>query len=68
MAEIPPPFAGESVPTYHDRKAGLVIFGIVEIAAGALAGVLIGLMLLGQFMMAQMTHQPPQLRMIMPSA
>ena len=33
---------------YRDRKTGLVIFGILEIAIGAICGLAILLMLLGQ--------------------
>jgi hypothetical protein len=68
MDEVPPPLSDESVPNYKNRKTGLVLFGSLEILLGCLAGVLIALMVFGQLMMSRATHQPPQLRMILPGA
>jgi hypothetical protein len=66
MADAPPPLPGSTL-SYKDRKTGLVIFGIVEILLGCLAVLLIGLMVVGQIMLARNTGEPPRLQMILPT-
>jgi hypothetical protein len=67
MADAPPLQPGNVLPTYKDRKTGLVIFGIFEMLLVCLVVLLIGLMLFGQVMMSRTTGEPPQLRMILPT-
>jgi hypothetical protein len=67
MADGFPPQPGDALPIYKDRKTGLVVFGIFEMLLGCLVVLLIGLMFLGQIMMAKTTGESPQLRMILPT-
>ena len=59
------------VPTaseFKDRRAGLLVFGILEILFGVLAALMIALMIAGQIMSAQLLHEPTPLRQIIPGA
>jgi len=47
-------------PDYKDRSTGLVVFGILTLLLGCLAGLLVPLMLLGQRVAAQAPNAPPQ--------
>ncbi len=51
---------------FKDRRTGLMVFGSLEIVFGILAALLIPLMILGQFMTARITQQPPPWRQIVP--
>ncbi|HEY1257035.1 MAG: hypothetical protein ABSF76_01845 [Opitutaceae bacterium] len=51
---------------YRDRKTGLVIFGILEIAIGAICGLAILLMLLGQAIASRGSNPPPGLQVLVP--
>lgn len=44
---VPAPAQAQPTPSYQDRSTGLVIFGILEIAGGALAALMIPFLLLG---------------------
>jgi hypothetical protein len=67
MADAFPPPPGDVLPTYKDRKTGLVLFGIFEMLLACLVVLVIGLMFFGQIMMSRTTGEPPQLRMIAPT-
>jgi hypothetical protein len=47
------------LPTYKDRSTGLVIFGILTLLLGCLAGLFVPLMLFGQMMAAKAPNAPP---------
>ena len=47
------------LPAYKDRSTGLVIFGILTLLLGCLAGLLVPLMLFGQMMAAKAPNAPP---------
>jgi len=51
---------------FKDRRTGLLVFGILEILLGALAALLIPLMIFGQVMAAHVNHESPPLRQIIP--
>lgn len=55
------------VPDFKDRRTGLIIFGILEIGLGALAALMIPLMILGQAMAAQTKQEPIPLRQLTPA-
>ena len=57
----PPP-----VP-FKDRSTGLVVFGVMTILLGGLAGLFVPLMLFGQAMAAKTTKVPPDFSMILPA-
>ena len=47
------------MPDYKDRSTGLVIFGILTLLLGCLAGLFVPLMLFGQMMAAKAPDAPP---------
>ena len=47
------------LPAYKDRSTGLVIFGILTLLLGCLAGLFVPLMLFGQMMAAKAPNAPP---------
>ncbi len=53
---IPPE---QAAPTYKDRSTGLVVFGILTLLLGCLAGLFVPLMLAGQMMAARAPNAPP---------
>ncbi|MEI7733696.1 MAG: hypothetical protein WCO56_29290 [Verrucomicrobiota bacterium] len=55
----PKPIATTALPAYKDRSAGLVIFGILTILLGCLAGLFVPLMLFGQMAAAKAPNAPP---------
>ncbi len=64
---IVPPVAIPPTPTYKDRSAGLVVFGVFTILLGVLCGLMVPLMLLGQVMSAQHSNAPaPPQAMLLP--
>ena len=52
---------------FKDRRTGLILFGILEIVLGALALLMIPLMLLGQAMAAQTKQEPMPMRQLAPA-
>ncbi|HLX69200.1 MAG TPA: hypothetical protein VKV04_06190 [Verrucomicrobiae bacterium] len=54
-----PPVEIAPLPDYKDRSTGLVIFGILTLLLGCLAGLLVMLMLFGQMMAAKAPNAPP---------
>ena len=54
-----PPVEAAPLPDYKDRSTGLVIFGILTLLLGCLAGLLVPLMLFGQMMAAKAPDAPP---------
>ena len=48
MNGSPPPPVIPQASDFKDRRSGLIVFGILEIILGALAALIIPLMLLGQ--------------------
>jgi hypothetical protein len=59
---IPPiaaPMEAASLPDYKDRSAGLVIFGILTLLLGCLAGLFVPLILFGQMVAAKVPNAPP---------
>ncbi len=61
--------ADQTAPTFKDRRTVLIVFGIVEILLGALAALLIPLMILGQVLAAHTPEPMPQqsLRQLIPA-
>ncbi len=53
-------------PTYKDRSTGLIVFGILTLLLGCLAGLFVPLMLFGQVAAARTTHSPTNLAMMLP--
>ena len=51
---------------FKDRKTGLVVFGILEILAGALCVLLVPLLFLGQAMNSRVTGTEPNYRLALP--
>jgi len=66
MNGSPTPPAVPPAPDFKDRRTGLVVFGIVEIVLGALAALMIPLMILGQTMAAQTNQEPMAVRQLAP--
>ncbi len=65
---IVPPAAVPPAPDYKDRSGGLVAFGVLTILLGALSGMLVPFMLLGQFVNAQNPNVPAtNLTMLLPA-
>jgi hypothetical protein len=60
MNETTPPTESveTTVPAYKDRSVGLVIFGILTLLLGCLAGLFVLLMLVGQLAAARTTQMP----------
>lgn len=54
-------------PEYRDRKTGLVLFGIIEIAIGFICVLFILLMLLGRAMASRSPNPPPGPSMMAPA-
>lgn len=52
---------------YKDRSTGLIIFGILTILQGCVAGLLVPLVIFGQAMSATTTHTPPDFSTILPA-
>ena len=52
---------------YKDRSAGLIVFGILTILLGCLAGLFVPLMLVGQAASARATSAPAPLSAILPA-
>ena len=48
-----PPIEAAPLPAYKDRSTGLVIFGILTLLLGCLAGLFVPLILFGQMMAAK---------------
>jgi hypothetical protein len=55
------------LPTYKDRSTGLIVFGILTILLGCMAGLLILLMLVGQAAAAYTNAPPTPLSAILPA-
>jgi len=66
MNGTPPAPVVPAALDFKDRRTGLMVFGILEILLGGLAALMIPLMILGQVMAAQVTHEPTPLRQIIP--
>jgi hypothetical protein len=56
---IAPPVETAPLPAYKDRSTGLVVFGIMTLLLGCLAGLFVPLMLFGQMMAAKAPDAPP---------
>jgi hypothetical protein len=54
-----PPIEAAPLPAYKDRSTGLIIFGILTLLLGCLAGLFVPLMLFGQMMAAKAPNAPP---------
>jgi hypothetical protein len=54
-------------PDFKDRRTGLIVFGILEIVLGALAALMIPLMILGQAMAAHTNQEPLAVRQLTPA-
>ncbi len=54
-----PPFEPAPLPDYTDRSTGLLVFGILTLLLGCLAGLFVPLMLFGQMMAAKAPNAPP---------
>ena len=59
MNEQNPAIGAVPLPDYKDRSTGLMIFGILTLLLGCLAGLFVPLMLLGQMMAAKAPNAPP---------
>ena len=46
-------------PAYKDRSTGLIVFGILTLLFGCLAGLFVPLILFGQMMAAKAPNAPP---------
>lgn len=62
---IPPVAPTASV--FKDRRTGLIVFGILQILLGALAALMIPLMMLGQALAAQTRQEPMSVRQLTPA-
>lgn len=69
MNEALPPSTDYPAPpiVYRDRRTGMILFGIGEIALGVLCLLLAAVMVLGQAMVSHNTGTPISLRLIIPS-
>lgn len=54
-------------PPFKDRKTGLLVFGILEIIAGAFCALLVPLLFFGQAMNSRMTGSALQFRLVLPA-
>ena len=54
-----PPIEATPSPDYKDRSTGLMVFGILTLLLGVLAGLFVPLMLFGQMMAAKAPDAPP---------
>jgi energy-converting hydrogenase Eha subunit E len=55
------------VPEFKDRRVGLIVFGVLEILAGAICLLLVPLMILGQTLSAKMGQGEISFRFILPA-
>jgi hypothetical protein len=53
------PIEATPLPDYKDRSTGLMVFGIMTLLLGCLAGMFVPLMLFGQMMAAKAPNAPP---------
>src|ERR1035438_4494880 len=53
------PIEAAPLPAYKDRSTGLMVFGILPLLLGCLAGLFVPLMLFGQMMAAEAPNAPP---------
>jgi MFS family permease len=53
---------------YHDRKAGLIVFGILTMLTGCVMALLVPLIIWAQFVAAETTHVPVNSRAMIPAA
>ena len=53
------PVETTALPAYKDRSTGLLVFGILTLLLGCLAGLFVPLMLFGQMMAAKAPNAPP---------
>ena len=65
MNADPLPSSSSATPDFRDRRTGLKVFGVLEILFGALAALMIPLMLLSQFMASRLTQDAMPLRQTM---
>jgi hypothetical protein len=64
---IVPPVTSPAAPAYKDRSLGLTIFGVLTILLGALCGLMVPMMFLGQVMNARNPNAPANsLAMLLP--
>jgi len=54
-----PPIETAPPPVFKDRSAGLIVFGILTLLLGCLAGLSVPLMVFGQMMAAKVPNAPP---------
>jgi hypothetical protein len=54
-----PPVETALLPDYKDRSTGLMVFGILTLLLGCLAGLFVSLMLVGQMAAAKAPNAPP---------
>ena len=55
-------------PDFKDRRAGLIVFGILAIFIGCICALFVPLMFLGQALSARTTGEPQDYRMVLPGA
>ena len=67
-APTPPPAPSAPAPDYKDRSTGLLVFGILEIAAGAFSALALPIMLLGMVIGRKAPGGPPPLGSVIPGA
>src|ERR1051326_8495153 len=53
---------------FKDRRAGLIVFGILQLLLGGLCALIVPLMFFGQSMSASMTGTAPNYRLLIPNA
>jgi hypothetical protein len=62
-----PPIEATALPAYKDRATGLIVFGILTILLGCMAGLLVLLMLVGQAAAAHTNASPTPFSAILPA-
>jgi hypothetical protein len=67
MKGSPIPPAVPVAPDFKDRRTGLIVFGILEIVLGALAALMIPLMILGQAMAVRANQDAMAVRQLAPA-
>jgi len=69
MNDAPPQTAPieSPAPAHKDRSTGLILFGVLTITLGCLAGLLVLFMLAGQAAAAKTTHAPANIASILPA-
>src|ERR1035438_7524559 len=55
-----------TTPTYKDRSTGLILFGILTLLLGCLAGLFVPMMLFGQLAAARTTQVPTSFATMLP--